>query len=313
MQSGNNESATQHPQHPDKPHPPATDTDRPRPFAAVRTWWQNAWAEHGVLYQRWEELRQAPRDGWHGMAHWIKAVLALAGIAALLVLLNAAARVITGAVHQLFTAVPRVHIGTETSTGIWAVIDQPIRTVTAGLVDIDVDVTAEPKLVRDRGVASVCSNSTTRHRRQRPRESGSVRWQRRQGPFWLERRQFLQAEHSFAVVPDQDMQCPQLTAEVGGEARGATGSGVAAADPRDGRSPRWDRAVAAVERCPVRSPGPGRPPGRQAQGGASLSQASLRFRSADICAMTGARAGSSGKSRSMIRSSWSASIRCWGQ
>ncbi|MHB6912809.1 hypothetical protein [Streptomyces sp. DB-54] len=131
MQSDNNESATQHPQHPGKPHPPETDTDRPRPFAAVRTWWQNAWAEHGVLYQRWEELRRAPRDGWHGMAHWIKAVLALAGIAALLVLLNAAAGVITGAVTQLFTAVPRMQIGTETTTGLWAVIDQPVRTYLA--------------------------------------------------------------------------------------------------------------------------------------------------------------------------------------
>ncbi|MFE3652760.1 hypothetical protein ACFXO2_34030 [Streptomyces sp. NPDC059152] len=65
------------------------------------------------------------------MAHWIKAALALAGIAALLVLLNAAAGILTTAVNQLFTAVPGVQIGTETTTGLWAVIDQPIRTYLA--------------------------------------------------------------------------------------------------------------------------------------------------------------------------------------
>ncbi|QHC23237.1 hypothetical protein [Streptomyces sp. GS7] len=65
------------------------------------------------------------------MATWLKTTLGLAGLAALLVLLNAAAGVITAAVNQLFTAIPRVQIGTESTTGLWAVIDQPIRTYLA--------------------------------------------------------------------------------------------------------------------------------------------------------------------------------------
>ncbi|MEU0218517.1 hypothetical protein ABZ281_26920 [Streptomyces sp. NPDC006265] len=84
-----------------------------------------------MLHERWEDLRQAPQLGWHGMANWVKAALALAGICAVIILLNGATDVLADALHRLLTAVPRVQVGADTSSGVLAVIDQPIRSYIA--------------------------------------------------------------------------------------------------------------------------------------------------------------------------------------
>ncbi|MFE2512647.1 hypothetical protein ACFXC9_30130 [Streptomyces naganishii] len=111
---------------------PPSPAPEPKPRrTAVRDWWENAWSEGGVLHARWEDLRQAHTAGWHQMANWVKVLLATAAACAVLILLDGAFGVLADAVHRLLTAAPRVQIGTDTSTGVWAVVDQPIRTYIA--------------------------------------------------------------------------------------------------------------------------------------------------------------------------------------
>ncbi|MGK5628550.1 hypothetical protein [Streptomyces sp. URMC 123] len=100
-------------------------------LTALREWWDDAWDDGGFLHDRWEDLRRAPELGWHGMANWVKAALGLAGICAVLILLDGATEVLVDALHRLLTAVPRVQVGADTSTGVVAVIDQPIRSYIA--------------------------------------------------------------------------------------------------------------------------------------------------------------------------------------
>lgn len=108
---------------------PKPKPKQPR-LAAVRAWWNNAWRD-GFLHDRWEDLRRAPELGWHGMADWLKTVLSAAGICVLILLLNSATGVLADALHRLLTAAPRVQVGTDTSHGVLAVIDQPVRTYIA--------------------------------------------------------------------------------------------------------------------------------------------------------------------------------------
>ncbi|MYZ34357.1 MULTISPECIES: hypothetical protein [unclassified Streptomyces] len=133
MQSNNH---TRHPEQPakqlDLPQPPpAPKAEKHSRTAALRTWWNTAWAEGGMLHARWEDLRRAPKDGWHGMATWVKTTLGLAGFCAIVILLNGAADVLSEALYRLATAIPTVQIGTDTSTGVLAVVDQPVRTYIA--------------------------------------------------------------------------------------------------------------------------------------------------------------------------------------
>ncbi|UDM05569.1 hypothetical protein [Streptomyces longhuiensis] len=118
-----------------QPNVPPKDNTTPawprRTTAALHERWDDAWLPGGILYSRWDDVREAPELGWHGMAHWLKVAIALAAGAFLALFLDAAFGVITGWVHQLLTAAPRVQVGTDTSTGIWAVIDQPIRSYIA--------------------------------------------------------------------------------------------------------------------------------------------------------------------------------------
>ncbi|MCX4451665.1 hypothetical protein [Streptomyces sp. NBC_01789] len=121
---------------------PATENDRPtKPskdrFAAARAWWSEAWDEGGVLHEMWEDVRRAPGAGWHGMANWIKAVAAIAGASFVVLLFNGAVGVLLDTAHRILTAVPDVQVGNNTSTGVWATIDNPVRSYiaahTAGL------------------------------------------------------------------------------------------------------------------------------------------------------------------------------------
>ncbi|MFJ7200913.1 MULTISPECIES: hypothetical protein [unclassified Streptomyces] len=116
------------------PPPPDTDLNKnpgTKRFAQLRAGWNASWEQGGFLHGRWEELRQAPQAGWHGMAHWVKAALGLAGICAVIILLDGATDALADAMHRLLTAVPRVQVGTDTSDSVFAVVDQPIRSYIA--------------------------------------------------------------------------------------------------------------------------------------------------------------------------------------
>ncbi|MEU7031436.1 hypothetical protein AB0A60_32670 [Streptomyces sp. NPDC046275] len=115
---------------PPPPPVPSLEEKEPR-LEALREWWADAWDDGGFLYDRWEDLRRAPELGWHGMANWVKTALGLAGICAVLILLHGATDVLADTLHSLLTAVPRVQVGADTSHGVFAVVDQPIRTYSA--------------------------------------------------------------------------------------------------------------------------------------------------------------------------------------
>ncbi|MEU6353198.1 hypothetical protein ABZ896_28380 [Streptomyces sp. NPDC047072] len=109
---------------------PKTPAKEPR-FAALRTWWTKAWEEDGVLNTMWEDILSAPEDGFRYMAPWLRTVLAVAGISFVVLLARAAGEVVLEALHQLLTAVPKVQVGVDTSNGVFAVVDQPVRTYIA--------------------------------------------------------------------------------------------------------------------------------------------------------------------------------------
>ncbi|WP_327713758.1 hypothetical protein OG912_38370 (plasmid) [Streptomyces sp. NBC_00464] len=118
------------------PPPPAPSPEEKEPrLAALHAWWDDAWDDGGFLHDRWEDLRQAPKLGWHSMANWMKAAIALAGICTVIILLDTATEVLADAIHRLLTAAPHVQVGTDTSTGIFAVVDQPIRSYIATHAD----------------------------------------------------------------------------------------------------------------------------------------------------------------------------------
>ncbi|MET9427918.1 MULTISPECIES: hypothetical protein [unclassified Streptomyces] len=109
----------------------ATSTKKQSRLAEARTWWNEAWEEDGTLHELWEDVRRAPDAGWHGMANWIKAVAAIAVFSLVVLLLSGAVDVLLDAAHHILTAVPNVQVGDNTSTGVWATIDNPIRSYIA--------------------------------------------------------------------------------------------------------------------------------------------------------------------------------------
>lgn len=114
------------------PAPTLKDLEGKEPrLAGLREGWASTWNDGGYLHARWEDLRRAPELGWHGMANWVKTTLGLAGICAVLILLDGATDVLGDTLHRLLTAVPRVQVGADTSNGVFAVVDQPIRTYIA--------------------------------------------------------------------------------------------------------------------------------------------------------------------------------------
>ncbi|MFF7975844.1 hypothetical protein [Streptomyces sp. NPDC007905] len=99
--------------------------------AAVRDWWNRAWDVDGVLHHLWDDVLSAPEDGLRYMAPWIRAVLVVAGVSFVVLMAKAAGEVVLQALHQLLTAVPKVQVGVDTSNGVFAVVDQPVRTYIA--------------------------------------------------------------------------------------------------------------------------------------------------------------------------------------
>ncbi|MFJ6000347.1 hypothetical protein [Streptomyces sp. NPDC092370] len=99
--------------------------------AAVRDWWNRAWDVDGVLYEMWDDVLSAPDDGLRHMAPWLRAVLMVAGVSFVVLMAQAAGEVVLQALHQILTAVPKVQVGVDTSNGVAAVVDQPVRTYIA--------------------------------------------------------------------------------------------------------------------------------------------------------------------------------------
>ncbi|MFE6911933.1 hypothetical protein [Streptomyces erythrochromogenes] len=113
--------------------PPAngSDKDPGANLAQLRAAWTASWEQGGFLHGRWEELRQVPQAGWHGMANWIKALLILTGMCAVVILLDTAGDVFDAALGQLADALPATQVGTSASDEFWGVVDNPIRTYIA--------------------------------------------------------------------------------------------------------------------------------------------------------------------------------------
>ncbi|MDQ0408722.1 hypothetical protein ABVB69_35160 [Streptomyces sp. NPDC000349] len=114
--------------------PPPDEKDWPRPpkrFAGLREAWDASWKQGGFLHERWEDVRHARFEGWHGMANWIKAVLSLASVCAFIIVLDAAGDIVSAVTHRIATATPETQLASETSNSFWAVIDTPIRSYIA--------------------------------------------------------------------------------------------------------------------------------------------------------------------------------------
>ncbi|MCZ0204705.1 hypothetical protein OZK63_04665 [Streptomyces sp. UMAF16] len=109
---------------------PKAPPKKPR-FSALRAWWDTAWEEDGVLHNMWEDVLNAPDAGLRHMAPWLRAVLMTAGISFVVLMAKAAGEIILQQLHQLLTAVPKVQVGVDTSSGVVAIVDQPVRTYIA--------------------------------------------------------------------------------------------------------------------------------------------------------------------------------------
>lgn len=109
---------------------PKAPPKQPR-FPALRAWWDTAWEDNGVLHNMWEDVLKAPEVGFRHMAPWIRAVVMVAGVSFVALMAKAAGEVVLQALHQLLTAVPKVQVGVDTSSGVFAVVDQPVRTYIA--------------------------------------------------------------------------------------------------------------------------------------------------------------------------------------
>ncbi|MFD8078188.1 hypothetical protein ACFV3E_36675 [Streptomyces sp. NPDC059718] len=95
--------------------------------AIVAAQWNATWAEGSPVHRLWDDLRQAPIRGWHGMAHWIKGVIAGVGFSLVVLVLYGAGAVLWSLFTRLLTAAPQVQVGDDTSSGVRAVIDRPVR------------------------------------------------------------------------------------------------------------------------------------------------------------------------------------------
>ncbi|WP_331735974.1 hypothetical protein [Streptomyces sp. NBC_00057] len=120
-----------------QPELPSAAAKKPR-LAPLRAWWNTAWDEGGALYAHWEDIRRARHAGWHGMAHWIKALLGLTGACAVIILLDTTADIVSAVARHLTDAAPTP----ATSSGFWAVVDNPVRTFIAQHTGAGLAVTA---------------------------------------------------------------------------------------------------------------------------------------------------------------------------
>lgn len=111
-------------------HVPRPATNRPR-TARIRARWNSAWRTGGILHQLWDDIRCARIDGWHGMADWLKTLIALTGLSIVVLSTRFAGLIVIDVLHRLLTLAPKIQIGTDTTSGVWAVADHPVRTYIA--------------------------------------------------------------------------------------------------------------------------------------------------------------------------------------
>ncbi|MFJ2060313.1 hypothetical protein ACIOMM_30850 [Streptomyces sp. NPDC087908] len=96
--------------------------------ARLGAWWDRAWEQGGVLHTVWEDIRCAPDAGWHGLAHWIKALALLVAAAVAVMLIGAAAGVLGTLTDAVTGSVPRPTVDLEHDTsGIWPTLTDPIK------------------------------------------------------------------------------------------------------------------------------------------------------------------------------------------
>lgn len=128
------------------PPPPDTDLNKDHGterFARLRAGWNASWEEGGFLHGRWEELRQAPQAGWHLMANWIKALLVLVGVCAVIILLDTAGDIFDATASRMADSVPATRAGTSTAGELWGVVDNPIRSyISQHTADLSVSASA---------------------------------------------------------------------------------------------------------------------------------------------------------------------------
>ncbi|MFZ3562826.1 hypothetical protein ACOKM5_43625 [Streptomyces sp. BH097] len=129
------------PQHHDRPQQPAQNEQptkkkqagRP-PLAELaarcRLVWEQAWSPGGVLHAVWQDIRTAPTAG-ADMARWLRVLVLVAALSVVVLLADAAGSVIGQTLADLLAAAPKVDIGTDQTSGIWGVIDHPVRTYIA--------------------------------------------------------------------------------------------------------------------------------------------------------------------------------------
>ncbi|QNT98401.1 hypothetical protein HEP81_08174 (plasmid) [Streptomyces griseofuscus] len=113
---------------PVSPAPELNSKPGTQQLARLRAAWRKTWEESGFLYQRWEDLFQARRLGWHEMANWIKALLGLAGVCTVIVLLDAAGDIVSALLHRLLATRTVIEpSGIDATSDLWGVIEGPIR------------------------------------------------------------------------------------------------------------------------------------------------------------------------------------------
>ncbi|MFE1545502.1 hypothetical protein ACFW61_34295 [Streptomyces microflavus] len=131
MQSNDNAPRTDRQDLAHLPVPFPKTPPKDRPFAALRTWWDKAWEDDGVLNLVWMDILNVPQDGPRHMAPWIRAVLMVTAASFVLLAVVAAGEAVLHALHQLLTMVPTVQVGVDTSDSVLAIVDQPVRTYIA--------------------------------------------------------------------------------------------------------------------------------------------------------------------------------------
>ncbi|WP_031091285.1 hypothetical protein [Streptomyces sp. NRRL WC-3549] len=65
------------------------------------------------------------------MANWIKALLILTGVCALIILLDTAGDIFDATLNRLADSVPATRASTSASSELWGVVDNPIRSYIA--------------------------------------------------------------------------------------------------------------------------------------------------------------------------------------
>ncbi|MFD3422666.1 hypothetical protein [Streptomyces decoyicus] len=106
-----------------RPHPVKATTRPKHQQTPLARCWQQAWGPGGFLHRRWEDVRQARVAGWHGQANWIKATLAAAAAAGLVLLLSEAGATLLHAGGHMLAPV----LNHQALAGGWATVEYPVH------------------------------------------------------------------------------------------------------------------------------------------------------------------------------------------